>query len=361
MGPYHPALPQPVALSFKLRGETVANVAPPGVGYCRRGIETLASGTPVSQALEIVERSCSFAGHSHRVALCQAIEAATGAAPSQRAQLVRAVFAEVERILARLWTIGMTARAAGLHALFRDALAQREQLCDALTTTTGQRLFWGIAEPGGVRALEDAADLAALATAIDQLTPAVQTWRIGVGPRGPLGRIGAGVGRITEERAQALHLAGLAAHAAGVKGDLRRDAPYGAYQQISFDWTEDAVDLPAGGDVTARMVRAVSDIATSLRLARALLDALPTADDTAVVADGKRTASRDGRGAVEGPHGAVEVNVALARAGAVERLTLGLAAASLVAALPELLEGQRLDLVPMILASLDLCMECGDL
>jgi Ni,Fe-hydrogenase III large subunit len=331
------------------------------VGYCHRGIEALAAGKAVPQALDIVERSCSFAGHSHRSALCQAIETATGAAPSARSSLIQALFAEVERTLERLWLLGMTARAAGLHALFHDALGQRELLFEALSSMTGQRLFWGIAEPGGVRELEGSADLESLAGVVEKLTPAVETWRVSLGPRGPLGRVGSGIGRITEERARALHLAGVAARAAGVEADLRRDAPYGAYAQVTFDWAEDGADPPSGGDVAARMALAVSDMATSVRLTRTFLEALPSAEDTAVVPSGTRAGGGSGRGAAEGPHGPVEASVTLTPAGAVDHVSLQLPSAALVAALPELLEGQRLDLVPMILASVDLCMECRDL
>jgi Ni,Fe-hydrogenase III large subunit len=331
------------------------------VGYCHRGIEELVAGKAIPQALNIVERSCSFAGHSHRVAFCQAIETATGAAPSARTSLTRAVFAELERALARLWLLGMTARAAGLHALFRDALGQRELLFEALTSMTGQRLFWGIAEPGGVRELDGSADLEPLADAVEQLAPTVETWRISVGPRGPLGRVGTGVGRITQERARMLQLAGVAARAAGVKADLRRDTPLGAYAQVDFDWDEDAADPPSGGDVAARVALAVSDLATSVRLTRTFLEALPSAEDTAVVPGGAPTGGRKGQGAAEGPHGPVEAHVTLSPAGAIDSASLQLSSAPLVAALPELLEGQRLDLVPMILASLDLCMECSDL
>jgi Ni,Fe-hydrogenase III large subunit len=361
LGPYHPALLQPLALTFKLRGETVVHADPPGHGYCHRGVEALASGKPVSQTLDIVERSCSFAGHSHRVAVCQAIEAATASTPSARADLVRGLLAEIERALARLWTLGITARAAGLHVLLRDALAHREGLFDALERATGQRSFWGIAEPGGVREV-DAAGLEALADAVEQLTGALGTWRISASPRGPLGRAGTGVGKITEERARALQLTGLAARAGGIASDLRRDAPYGAYANIDCAWDADAPATRDGSDVAARMALAISDLAVSLRLARTMIDALPAADDTSVVArSGARSRARNGHGRVEGPHGAVEADVAMASGDVVDSVRLQVPGGALLASLPELLDGQPIALVPLILASLDLCMECADL
>src|SRR5579864_2657560 len=78
MGPYHPALPQPIALTFGLRGEKIVAVEPPETGYCRRDIAALVAGKDPAAALEIVERSCGFAGHSHRLATCMAVESALG-------------------------------------------------------------------------------------------------------------------------------------------------------------------------------------------------------------------------------------------------------------------------------------------
>jgi Ni,Fe-hydrogenase III large subunit len=102
-------------------------------------------------------------------------------------------------------------------------------------------------------------------------------------------------------------------------------------------------------------------MATSLRLARALLEALPAADDATPVGSGTGAGKREGRATMEGPHGAVTATVTLSGDSTVQRLGLRRPGAALVAALPEVLEGQRLELVPMVLASLDLCMECADL
>jgi Ni,Fe-hydrogenase III large subunit len=344
-----------------LRGEKIVAVDPPASGFCRRGVEDLAAGKRIGEALQIVERSCSLAGHSHRTALCQAIEDATGAAPSARARLVRATFAETERALARLWTLGIAARAANLHAQFREAMEQREVLFDALAETTGERVFWGVAEPGGARTIEEAADLAALRGAVERLAPAAETWRVAAGPRGPLGRAGSGVGRIDGERASALELKGVVARAAGIRRDLRRDAPYGAYADIAFDWGAGDEQTPDSGDAAARMAVVAADLATSLRLARTLLDAVRGADDTSLVDGGKSAGGREGRAAVEGPHGEVRITATLAPDQTLARLRIQTPAAAVLGALPEILAGQSLELVPLVVASLDLCMECADL
>jgi Ni,Fe-hydrogenase III large subunit len=363
LGPYHPALPLPLGLELKLQGETVTAVERPATGYCRRGVEALLSGMPVERALPTIERTCSFAGSSHRLALCQAIEAATGVAPSGRDRLIRGIFAEVERLLARLWTLGMSARAAGLYAPFRDAMDQRETLFDALESATGERLYWAIPVPGGVRELDaPSSTLDGLRIALASLQPAIDTWHVAVGTRGPLGRAGAGVGKINAEQSSALSLTGLAARAAGRHRDLRRDEPYGPYADLAIEWPGDRDATSSDADVAARLALAVEDAQLSARIAAQCFAALANAEDTSLV-DGRagRSDGRAGRGAVEGPHGVVEVRVTLAAGGTIDRASLQVPGVQLVDALPALLEGQAISVVPLLLASLDLCMECVDL
>jgi Ni,Fe-hydrogenase III large subunit len=347
-----------LALTFKLRGEQIVAVDPPTTGYCRRGIESLVNGSPPARALDIVERSCSLAGHSHRVALCQALEAGSAAAPSARAQLLRALFAEIERIQARLWYLAALARAANAQASLREALDQREALYDALTEATGERHFWELGEVGGVRRLDDAA-LTALGAALDGVAAAAQTWRVATSRQSPLGRIGTGVGTVSEQMVTELGLTGPVAKASGITADLRRDAPYGGYALVSFAWDAGGPPEPKG-DVAARAAFAAHDVAMSVQLARTLLEALPAASDDAVVPAAGAKGSGSGQARIETPHGPVEIAAGLKSDGAVRDFSLQTPGAGTLAALPLLLEGQPIALAPVILASLDLCVECLD-
>jgi membrane-bound hydrogenase subunit alpha len=366
LGPYHPALFLPIGLSFKLRGETVDSVQSPVTGFGRRGIEGLAAGKPMMDALAIIERACSFAGQSYRLAACESIEAATGALPTRRARLLRSVFAEVERLLARLWMLGMAARAVGMGAAFHEALEQRETLFDAAEQLTGERVYWGIAEPGGVRELRDDV-FEALELPLDQLTGAVATWRLATDARGPLGRASAGVGRLARARVTDLGLSGLAALGAGVVDDPRREKLYAGYSDVTFDWA-DGQTGDAAGDAASRFVAGVADMALSLRLARSLLNALRDEGDdagaTAVVSGSIVSGGgASGEGAtVLGPHGPITCRASLAEGDRLATIALERPyVAATLAALPEALRGAPVRLAPLILTSLDLCLECTDL
>ncbi len=357
LGPYSPALGQPLALTLELRGETVASVWPPVTGFSRRGISTLARNVPIADALVLVERSCALAGTANRTALCLAIEDAKGDTPLLHARLTRVVFLEIERILARLWALGVSARTANLTQLFEDALEQREMLFGALVEATGQRVFWGIAEPGGAR---DDIELDALTSALKRIEAATTDWRLAVGPRGLLGLAGTGVGKISADRAGAL--SGLAAAGSGAGADARREHPGGGYADLGDEivWTG-ASSGTSAGDVAARLNAAVDDIGQSIAIISSATTALSRGNSVPSAAVVAHTADPRGTGRVEGPHGPIELAVTLVDDERVADLRIVPPGEALLAELPDLLTGSPLGKVPLILASLDLCVECLDL
>jgi Ni,Fe-hydrogenase III large subunit len=362
LGPYHPALPQPVALRLKLRGETIVGMEPPVAGYCRRDVRALAQGGSVEDALALVERSCALAGTAHRLALVQALEALAGVTPPEPARLTRVFFAEIERLLARLWLLGQTARMAGLPRLFRTALDQRETLYTALAQATGERVFWAVAVPGALRS-ESLADLEPIGEALRALEPGVASWQVAASLRGPLGRAGAGMGRLSAQRAEALALAGVAGHGAYAARDLRRDAANGGYGDLDIAWPQVATE--PDGDVTSRLAVAAADLALSLTMAQTCLDRLDRladgADSGTALDVAQLPAGREASATVEGPHGPATVTLTLGAGGTVGQLQLATGSSALLEALPEALEGATISQAPMILASLDLCPECLDL
>lgn len=358
LGPYHPTLALPLDLTLRLRGETVVGLAPIEAGYARRDIAGLAAGRPIHEALLIVERACSLAHESHRIALCMAVEAAASAAVPPAAQRVRLLYAELERILARLWNLVQIARAAGWSEAEADALEQRETLFEALQAATGRRHYWAVSVPGGVR--EDL-DAAPLKRVLDAFDPALAAWRTRVAPTGRLGRIARHLGSLSAERAAELGLTGIAARGSRLTEDLRRTRPYGAYDANTAALKVTEREL--GGDVAARLVCIIEDVGTSLSLAQPVADELAAATTLPALraALGEVRPGTICAAAVEGPHGPIELAVTLAGAERLAQLRLSAPGAATLTALPELLEGRSLAQATVILASLDLCIECLDL
>src|SRR5271165_950781 len=95
LGPYHPALTEPISLRLALRGEQVTGVEV-HTGYVRRGVERLALERPLTETLDLIERADGSSGHSNRLALCRVLEAQGGVVVPERAAALRTIFAEVE-------------------------------------------------------------------------------------------------------------------------------------------------------------------------------------------------------------------------------------------------------------------------
>ncbi len=336
------------------------------MGYCRRGIVELVEGKTPDDALTIIERTCSLAHEAHRIAFCQAMEAATNTQISASAQSIRVVFAEIERILARLWTLALASRAAMATQLYHLALEQRESLFAALEGATGERHYWGIAVPGGIR--EDL-ELQPLQETLNFLEQGLAGWKTVVAPTGQLGRSGLRIGVIPPEQAQSMSLTGLAARGSIHVSDLRVTQPYARYGDYQTELsggsndeetTEDA-NIQHTGDVQARLACAASDISKSYAIVQAalkeLLEAANKTETNKIVApSGEISASSS----VEGPHGPVSIRFGYTNSGVVSGLVLQAPGAGVVEVLPQLLGGRLLPQIPMILASLDLCTECVD-
>ncbi len=333
----------------------IVGVEPSGTGYCHRDIAALVEGATVEAALPLVERSCSFAGTAHRTALCRAVESAANTTISKSARLTRILFIETERILTRLWNLGMAAQGFGLSNLWEQAQNQREDLFLALEAGTGNRQFWGIAVPGGVRADVDVEPLRA---ALEGLEAALAAWRSVTGPQGLLGRAGKGVAVISEERIAALGLTGLAALGSTAGNDPRRQEHDTGYDELGLDWPSS--DAQRAGDVAARLAAAVEDMGTSLVIARQCLVQLPAG--AAEAPSSSRPIGHDAplSATIEGPHGRVTLSARYTATGTLREFRLATPAAPTFAALAELLEGRQLIQLAATLASLDLCAECLD-
>jgi Ni,Fe-hydrogenase III large subunit len=318
----------------------------------------LAAGRPLVDALDLIERTCAQGGSVYRTALCMAVESATRTSPPKPARITRTLFAEIERILGRLWYLGDCARASDLAYYQGLALAQREALFAALEEATGTRSFWGIAIPGGCR--EDIA-FDGLSAALKELEPTQTVWRAATEPKGPLGRAGAGIGTITTELAEKCSLTGLAAAGALALDDPRQSTTGDGYADLGEEIVWPAESAGAKGDAGERMRVAAADLATSYAIALSCVSTLESITKPAYQARlGAPAANVSGEARIQGPHGPASVRVTLGASSEITRLALSTPADATLKALPYILEDARLEKAPLILASLDLCLECND-
>jgi Ni,Fe-hydrogenase III large subunit len=352
VGPYHPALEEPFKVEAQCEGEIMRS-ARVSVGFSFRGIELLLQKRNWMDAVTLVERVCGICSNTHSMIFCMAAEQISGIAPPRRAQFIRLIVAELERLHSHLLWAGVGAEDIGFHSLFMEVYQARETVMDLLEALTGNRVNYGMNRVGGVnRDIPDPRShlgaLAGLKTALLDL----------VGPaflRNPTARARlVGVGPLTREQGVEWAVVGPVARASGIDVDVRRDQPYLVYSELGFRPT-----LHAEGDVCARVLVRVEEMLESIRLVEAALAAMPdgpiaAVDGWPVIPPGEATMR------IEAPRGEVIYHVVSDGGETPARVKIRTPSFVNIPAIEAMVPGQQLADLAIIQASVDPCISCTD-
>ncbi len=350
LGPYHPALPEPIWYQLHLRGDSIDNIEIT-TGYCQRGVESLLTQRGIEDGLKLAERLCGSAAHHHRLAFCLALERLAGVEAPPLAQALRSLFCEVERLLSHLSWASHMAQVAERPRAFYAAIEARERLLQTLEQSTGQRLLWGLPVPGGVTSQPDAAPLA---QEMPSITHDITRMERELANQRGLQRRARGLAGISSEQAQQLHLTGPIARASGLEADERRNPGYDAYKKMALPKPESS----ATGDTAARIAHCFAEMRASIAFAADLIENLP--DGPLAQPFPEALPAGEAEAAVEGPQGRETWRVRSDGSNQLVAVTVTTASERNLAAVRPALEGQRLGDALLILASLDLCIACID-
>ena len=150
IGPQHPALKEPEHFEFTVDGEMVTG-ASVRLGYAHRGIEKATEQRTWVQNLYLLERICGICSHIHATAYCLGVEQLAGVTVPPRAQAIRELVAELERIHSHLLWFGVAAHEAGFDTLFMYSWRDRETVMDILEEISGNRVNYSANVLGGVK------------------------------------------------------------------------------------------------------------------------------------------------------------------------------------------------------------------
>ena len=269
IGPYHPALEEPVHAKLYTEGEVIKE-AEVFVGYNHRGIEKLATERNAIQTLVLVERVCGICSHSHAFAYAMAVETINGVDVPKRGEYIRVITAELERLHSHFLWLGIACHIIGHDSMFMHIWDERELVMDLLEKMTGNRVNYAMVTIGGAR--RDISDelrreiLAAcdkLKAPLDRITEIALTDKT-------IAMRTKGVGVLPREDAIRMGAVGPHARASGVKIDVRKDAPYSSYEDFDFD-----VPVVDSDDVFARVVVRALECYESIKIIRQALENLP--------------------------------------------------------------------------------------
>jgi Ni,Fe-hydrogenase III large subunit len=269
VGPVHAGIIEPGHFRFTANGETVARLEE-RLGYVHKGIDGLLTGCDLDKAARIAARVSGDSTVAASFAFARAVEAALGIGVPRRAEVLRGVMAELERIANHLGDIGAICNDAAFALLHAHTGILRERVLAASDRAFGHRLMMDVIVPGGVARDLDAERARAVIAMLDDLaprfaeivayydeTPSLQdrTCTTGVVAAGLVTRWGAG---------------GHVGRASGRDFDARRDLAYPPYAGMTF-----RVPVLDSGDVDARVRVRIAEVETSMTLLRTWLAALP--------------------------------------------------------------------------------------
>lgn len=229
VGPVHAGVIEPGSFRFQCHGEHVFHLEIQ-LGYQHRGVEMALRGGPDKRTLHYMETLAGDTSIGHATAYCQAVEGLAGTTPSVRADAIRGIALELERLACHTGDLGALADDVGFLPTANYCGRLRGDFLNATGTICGNRFGRSLVRPGGVTF---DIDPTMAQTLIDRLKPALRD----VGGAAQLLWSSLSVqsrfentGVLSREAAEALGIVGLAQRASGIERDTRHDFPSGIYR-----------------------------------------------------------------------------------------------------------------------------------
>ena len=262
IGPQHPATHGVLRVPVELAGETIVR-AQPVVGYLHTGMEKQAEYKTYTQSIPQTDRMDYLAPLSNNLAFCLAVEKLLDIQAPPRAVHARVMLTEMTRLASHLVWIGTHAMDVGAMSMFFYAFREREKILALYDHVCGARMTASYFRVGGL-AMDLPADFLDRLSAFLDTMPGYLAQYEGLltGNAIWLART-KGVALLSREQALALGVTGPTLRGSGVDWDLRRDMPYGGYEDYEFD-----VPVGTHGDAFDRYLVRLEEMRQAIRLCR---------------------------------------------------------------------------------------------
>src|SRR3989338_2013119 len=272
VGPIHAGIIEPGHLRFCALGEEIHKFDVQ-LFYTHKGIEKMAEGKTINEALTLAENICGMCSYSHSTAFCIAIESLGDISIPPRAMFIRTICLEMERLASHMSDLSAICSAGGFSFASVHTARVRELIMRQIHKLTGHRFFRCLNAVGGLQKdisnkyfdellsglglfENDFNDLAKLILNIDSLLDRLEL-----------------TGFLSKEKALSLGLVGPSARGSNIDTDVRRDNPYLAYKKYQVN-----VPMYETCDALARTKVRIDEVNESLKLIKNLIRDLPSGE-----------------------------------------------------------------------------------
>jgi NADH-quinone oxidoreductase subunit D len=269
MGPQHPSTHGVLRVVLKLDGETVKGTDCI-IGYLHRGVEKIAENRSYGQFAPYVDRMDYVAAISNGLGYCLAVEKLLNAEATPRAQAVRVILTELNRIASHLLWLGTHALDVGAITPLFYTMREREEILNIFENYCGARLTTHAFRIGGLQYEIYEGFERECRAFCDYFIPKVDEYEeLLSGNRIWVDRL-TNVGILNAEDCKAYGVTGPMLRAAGVKWDLRKAQPYSGYEQYDFE-----IPTRENGDTFDRYIVRMEEMRQSVRIIRQAVDRIP--------------------------------------------------------------------------------------
>ena len=351
IGPAHPSTHGGFRMRTTMDGEVIVDMEPV-FGYLHRGIEKLGEERTYTQVIPLTDRLDYLASMSNNLAYCLAVEKLAGIAVPERAEYIRVIMAELQRIASHLIAVGSFLQDCGAFMTpFVYMLRERERILDLFDMVCGQRLTYNYMRVGGVSQDVPEEFMPALKKFLKEMPVWVDEYDRLLKENEILLARAKGVGILPKDLAINIGASGPVLRGSGVPWDIRKADPYSIYDRFEFD-----IPVGVAGDSYDRYRVKIEEMRQSLRIIKQAAKDLPKGEVRSDVPHLIRPPVGEAYGHIENPRG--ELGFYLVSDGSIAPYRCHVRAPALInlTALSQMIRGWKIADAIVIFGSIDICM-----
>lgn len=352
IGPYHEALPGPMRMRLKLDGEIIVSGSIE-TGFLHRGLEK-------TFELHTWQAAVAYADHLDpegavfgELALCLAVEEIAKIIVPDRAQYIRIIVAELSRVSCHLGYMARLAKAVGSETMLHYVLRDRERILDLLELLTGARFSLNFLRYGGVNADVTEGFIERVLEVCDLIRIRLKEYNDLFSYNHAFLKRTLGIGILTPDQALRLGVTGPNAKASGLVFDARKQYPVTKYGAVDFEVP--VIQTGEVGDSHSRFLLRLREITQCIEILKQATESLPLGSfETQKVDKNFTVPPGEAYTRVENSRGLLGCHVVSDGSPKPSRVQFRTPSTASLAAIPFLIEGCRIEDLPVILSSLDL-------